>query len=413
MTTVSAENANGQATVQLLGASGDVRAGGNGQSGTVSTLTAQAKSRVELGFVRIIHADPATPDPIVEAEYWGLLVRDGDGEIVVEIGRDGPELRLGGGGQPGRLVLRSAAGQNRIRCDAAQADLRLGGNGVHGDIRLFAATADNLADAQASVRLEAGSGRVAVAKGTAIRARLDANGNGWLGGNGADGDLCLFAAGDDGTTAAEATVRLNGGAGAAQDSGEIVLRGEGATRVSLRADNANMRIGGNGRDGDIQVYAKDGDPDAGAEAAIHIDGDAGDITLSNADLAEDFDVPEAVEPGTVMVMEPHGLRPSRVAYDRRVAGVLSGAAGLRPAVVLDRRGRRPGRRPLAVAGKVYCRVDAAHGAIAPGDLLTTSPTPGHAMVATNPARAFGAVVGKALEPLAEGRALLAILVALQ
>jgi hypothetical protein len=64
-------------------------------------------------------------------------------------------------------------------------------------------------------------------------------------------------------------------------------------------------------------------------------------------------------------------------------------------------------------GKVYCKVDAGYGAIAIGDLLTTSPTPGHAMKAEDPLKAFGAVIGKALRPLKEGQGLLPILIALQ
>jgi hypothetical protein len=48
-----------------------------------------------------------------------------------------------------------------------------------------------------------------------------------------------------------------------------------------------------------------------------------------------------------------------------------------------------------------------------GDLLTTSPTPGHAMAARDHGRAFGAVFGKALAPLQSGIGLLPVLVALQ
>lgn len=54
-------------------------------------------------------------------------------------------------------------------------------------------------------------------------------------------------------------------------------------------------------------------------------------------------------------------------------------------------------------GKVYCKVDAGYAPVAAGDLLTSSPTPGHAMKAANPARAFGSVIGKALRPLREGQ----------
>jgi hypothetical protein len=69
--------------------------------------------------------------------------------------------------------------------------------------------------------------------------------------------------------------------------------------------------------------------------------------------------------------------------------------------------------PVALLGKVYCRVDAECGAIEIGDLLATSPTPGHAMKASDPARAFGAVLGKALRAVESGRAFIPILVALQ
>ena len=34
------------------------------------------------------------------------------------------------------------------------------------------------------------------------------------------------------------------------------------------------------------------------------------------------------------------------------------------------------RFDVALAGRVYCKVDATYGAVAPGDLLTTSPTAG-------------------------------------
>jgi hypothetical protein len=155
------------------------------------------------------------------------------------------------------------------------------------------------------------------------------------------------------------------------------------------------------------------------DGKFHTKGDHivdGDIQLSGADYAEDFDVldPAGAEPGTVMVLDDSGgVRVSDQPYDRRVAGVISGAGGHRPAVILDRQASGANRRPLALMGKVYCRVDASDESIAIGDLLTTSATPGHAMKATNSAQAFGAVMGKALRPLAGGRGLVPILVTLQ
>ena len=69
--------------------------------------------------------------------------------------------------------------------------------------------------------------------------------------------------------------------------------------------------------------------------------------------------------------------------------------------------------PLALVGKVYCKADASFAPIEIGDLLTTSPTPGYAMKAADPAKAFGAVIGKALSPLPKGANLIPILIALQ
>jgi hypothetical protein len=116
----------------------------------------------------------------------------------------------------------------------------------------------------------------------------------------------------------------------------------------------------------------------------------------------------------VMVIDDSGsLKVSDRAYDRRVAGVISGAGELRPGIVLGRTGAPGTRLPIALNGRTYCLVDADVAPIGVGDLLTTAPTPGHAMRADDPARAFGAVIGKALAPLAAGRGLIPLLVSLQ
>jgi hypothetical protein len=104
----------------------------------------------------------------------------------------------------------------------------------------------------------------------------------------------------------------------------------------------------------------------------------GDVVLAGADCAEDFDIAcaENVDVGTVMVIDHDGiLRPSQDAYDKRVAGVISGAGDLRPGIVLDKRASQSGRLPLALVGKVYCKIDASHSPVEAGDLLTTSSTP--------------------------------------
>ena len=141
-----------------------------------------------------------------------------------------------------------------------------------------------------------------------------------------------------------------------------------------------------------------------------------DIRLTNADCAEDFNVSdsELVEPGTVMVLgDEDMLRPSEHAYDKRVAGVISGACDYKPGIVLDKQPDQKNRSPVALLGKVFCKVDASYGPIEVGDLLTTSNTPGHAMKAYDPLKAFGTVIGKALRSLPEGKGLIPILIALQ
>lgn len=142
----------------------------------------------------------------------------------------------------------------------------------------------------------------------------------------------------------------------------------------------------------------------------------GDINLANADCAEEFDIceTEQIEAGTVMVLGEDGkLQRSQNAYNKRVVGVVSGAGDYKPGIVLDKQESGHTRKPIALLGKVFCKVDAHYGAIEVGDLLTTSPTPGHAMKADDPAKAFGAVIGKALRPLPEGYGLIPILIALQ
>lgn len=159
------------------------------------------------------------------------------------------------------------------------------------------------------------------------------------------------------------------------------------------------------------------------DGAVGVDGDLnvnrdiavlGDVKLVGADLAEEFDLLDDrdVDPGSVVVLAGgDGVRLSDEPYDHRVAGVVSGAGDFRPGVVL---GRRSGsaRRPLALSGKVWCKVDADCASIDVGDLLTTSSTPGHAMKASDPARSFGSILGKSLASLPSGRGLVPVLVTL-
>ncbi len=59
------------------------------------------------------------------------------------------------------------------------------------------------------------------------------------------------------------------------------------------------------------------------------------------------------------------------------------------------------------------KVDASYGAIHAGDLLTTSPHAGYAMKVSDPSKAFGAVIGKALADLDSGIGTVPVMVTLK
>ena len=78
----------------------------------------------------------------------------------------------------------------------------------------------------------------------------------------------------------------------------------------------------------------------------------------------------------------------------------------RPQAVLE------GGQDVALSGRVYVLADAANGPIKPGDMLTTSATPGHAMKVTNHQHAQGAILGKAMSALDQGQGMVLVLVTL-
>ncbi len=137
-----------------------------------------------------------------------------------------------------------------------------------------------------------------------------------------------------------------------------------------------------------------------------------------ADVAEPFEMtePEELEPGSVVIIDedhPGKLKQSTQACDTRVAGIISGAGGVKPGLRLHQDGVLDGDHHVALSGRVYVKADTSGGRIKPGDLLTTSITPGHAAKVTNHERAQGAILGKAMSGLDEGTGLVLVLVTLQ
>ena len=87
---------------------------------------------------------------------------------------------------------------------------------------------------------------------------------------------------------------------------------------------------------------------------------------------------------------------------------------MNPGMVMGQTGSiAHGNHPVALTGRVYVYADATTAPVGIGDLLTTSATPGHAAKVVDHNLAQGAIIGKAMTPLAEGRGLVLVLVSLQ
>jgi hypothetical protein len=179
-----------------------------------------------------------------------------------------------------------------------------------------------------------------------------------------------------------------------------------AVLASVSAAAANLFIG---RVGVANVFRVDG---AGEVfAAVYNTG--------GADFAEAVDAVagvDAYEPGDVMVIaegQDRSVDRASEPYARTVIGIYSTKPGILASPYPVDDPRRAGKLPLAMIGIVPCKVSAENGAIARGDLLVTSSTPGHAMRGTDLTRMTGAIVGKALEPLANGKGVILVAVTLQ
>lgn len=208
---------------------------------------------------------------------------------------------------------------------------------------------------------------------------------------------------------------------------EVRIDNDGTMRF-YNSDHAQTVVidpqeGGGGVGGQITLY------DGVGNATIELDGDFyGDgrvITqelqiTGGSDLSEQFDIRDGeveIFPGMVVSIDPDqpgNLAVSRAAYDNKVAGIISGAGGIKSGMMMGQKGSvADGQYPVALTGRVYCQADASTGAIQPGDLLTTSDLAGHAMKVSDHSRANGAILGKAMTSLEAGTGLVLVLVSLQ
>ena len=142
----------------------------------------------------------------------------------------------------------------------------------------------------------------------------------------------------------------------------------------------------------------------------------GNINAKYQDVAEWVESSQELTAGTVVVLDSeknNQVVASTQSYDSRVAGVISP----RPGITLGDRGE--GRVLVAATGRVKVKVDASNGPIKIGDLLVTSDKEGFAMksmpVEIGGVRIHrpGTLIGKALEPLAQGTGEILVLLSLQ
>ena len=188
-------------------------------------------------------------------------------------------------------------------------------------------------------------------------------------------------------------------------SGERIYLPYGNPYVLFWPDNSSGRVG-------IGT--------ATPQAPLDVQGETRTCVLTitgGCDLSEPFNLSSgAIPKGAVMVIDEENsgqLKLSTRAYDTRVAGIVSGANGIKPGISLQQAGVNDGGQNVALSGRVYALADASYGEIRPGDLLTTSDTAGHCMKAADHARAQGAVIGKAMSTLENGKGMVLVLVSLQ
>lgn len=203
------------------------------------------------------------------------------------------------------------------------------------------------------------------------------------------GELTMYAA--DGTS----TVSLN-----ANSSGGAYLslkKSDGSSSITLDADYAGT--------GDGRIICDEIRLNGGSDFAEYFD------------VIPDHETNQEIEPGTLVSIHPENpgkLMPCSESYDKKVAGVISGANGIDPGLTMGQdQSIASGDYPVALSGRVYVKATNTNGNIEPGDFLTSSSKTGYAMKVKKLKKAKGAIIGKAMTSLDTPEGFVLLLVSLQ
>ncbi len=194
-------------------------------------------------------------------------------------------------------------------------------------------------------------------------------------------------------------LRINNGDRAVIDASGMTVLGpfktQSAHTIKLGFPSPNGKYGNDGIRGEPNLWL-----DAAGTVFIK-----SGFQAPGLDIAERFPAGEPLTAGDVAVYDESDNRIHRCdrAADRRAVGIVSAEA----AFIL---GIEQAEVPVALCGRVPCKVDADIAPVLAGDLLTTSATPGHAQKADDPAGCAGAIIGKALTSLASGKGEILVLV---
>lgn len=301
-------------TITLDGDNGSVSANGD-----VIFYDIKGKERMRIGSEVLISVQDTSAKKVLE------IFDTGDTGITgLWIGRD----KESGGNKPGVITLRDTAGNPSITMD-----------GTHSSVLI-----KDSSNSEYTIRLDGNNGYISVGgMGTdgglstlnsrgqeMVKIGYRSEGEG-VGPEGL-GALIKFGIWIMNTTGSDKVIELSSrgklSAGGSGTNGSIVLQDHFGKQVLFLESNADrgaysgLFLGAGGKPGKVVTRDNTG------RDSITLDGALGDITLNNADCAEDFDILESeqIEPGTVMVIEQEGkLRQSSIPYDKRVAGVISGA----------------------------------------------------------------------------------------